>query len=793
MSTGDGPDLKFEIGHVLFIDIVGYSKLLINEQSDQFEVLRQIVRGTEQFRSAEAEGKLLRLPTGDGGALVFSTTPEAPVVCALEIARELKKHPELRVRMGIHSGPVNEITDLNEQANIAGAGINYAQRVMDCGDAGHILLSRHVAEDLEHYPRWRPHLHDLGQTTVKHGVVVSAVNLYTDNAGNPAVPERFRRAQSPPEVVVTGRSPIKAIATVVSVLIAVGILASLLIPQFLRSRNQAALKSSPSRQPAPQVSPKSIAVLPFENLSSDKENAYFAEGIQDEILTRLAKIADLKVISRTSTQKYKSAPDNLREIGSQLGVAHLLEGSVQKIANAVHVNVQLIRTSNDEHVWAESYNRKLDDVFGVEAEVATAIAEQLNAKLSGAEQKAITDKPTQNPAAYDAYLRAITVEQNRTDDAAVVETAKNMATAVRLDPNFALAWARLAMLRSRLYFNAIEPETNTPAAVKEAVDRALQLQPDLGECYVAQGDYRYRILRDFPAALQSYQEALKRLPNNALAMHEMAHVERRLGMWEAAEKHYQAAVERDPRNVDYLSSLAELQSTLQHWRESQATSDRILEILPGNEETLAAKALAYQTEGRLEDADGELAKTKSDSSVVVALAKALQFAYRRRFDDGISYMEQKAPADFKNDPRAIITVGWWKKWTGHEKEARADFERAISLIKPTPDTIIPIESRQLSAFLAWAYAGLDEKDKAVAQGKQGVADYKDDALSLPFAEQMLAMVYAHFGDADSAIAILSSEVAKPPGIPCGLLSLDPGWDPLRKDPRFQKLCPRSGS
>ena len=186
-------DVKFEIGHVLFIDIVGYSKLLINQQSEQIQKLREIVRGTEQFRTAEAEGKLLRLPTGDGGALVFRTSPEAPVLCALEISKELKKHPELRVRMGIHSGPVNEVTDLNEQANIAGAGINIAQRVMDCGDAGHILLSKHVADDLEQYRQWQPYLHDLGECEVKHGVRVHAVNFYTDDLGNPEVPEKFKR------------------------------------------------------------------------------------------------------------------------------------------------------------------------------------------------------------------------------------------------------------------------------------------------------------------------------------------------------------------------------------------------------------------------------------------------------------------------------------------------------------------------------------------------------------------------------------------------------------------------
>src|SRR6266496_4471325 len=267
--------------------------------------------------------------------------------------------------------------------------------------------------------------------------------------------------------------------------------------------------------PGAAISEKSIAVLPFENLSSDKENAYFAEGIQDEILTRLSKIAALKVISRTSTQKYKSAPDNLREVGSQLGVANILEGSVQKIANAAHINVQLIRAATDEHVWAESYNRKLDDVFGVEGEVASAIADQLNAKLSGTEQKAVTDKPTQNTAAYDAYLRGLSIEHNDYSYSAFEQAARAYVQAVQLDPKFAVAWARLSVIRSFLYFNGVAPIENTAGAVKEAADRAMALAPEAGESWIAQGAYRYRVLRDFAGAVTAYKQAQIRLPNNS--------------------------------------------------------------------------------------------------------------------------------------------------------------------------------------------------------------------------------------------------------------------------------------
>src|SRR5215471_11550177 len=572
---------RLEIGHVLFMDIVGYSKLLTDEQSEALQELNQIVRSTETAREAEAAGGLTILPTGDGMALVFTGSVEEPVECALEISQALRAEPSLPVRMGIHSGPIHHVTDANGRENIAGIGINIAQRVMDCGDAGHILVSKRVADDLAQQRRWQPYIHELGDVEVKHGVVVSLVNLYAETIGNPTPPSRLgkvgRTTRTFSKAPRKGLSPFaRAVFIIVGLLIALifvlAIVSVIFAPAIMRTVDQHRLATSPQptatappsladtiksavakqitdelqrdfsrkkkagAEPAStgsEIPEKSIAVLPFENLSDDKSNAYFAEGIQDEILTRLSKIADLKVISRTSTERYKSAPDNLREIGQQLGVANLLEGSVQKIANAVHVNVQLIRAATDEHVWAESYNRKLDDVFAVEGEVATAIADQLNAKLSGAEQKAVAEKPTQNAAAYDAYLRAISL-----DNAQTLDTTKNVAglyaEAVRLDPQFALAWARLAVARSQLYFNGIDLDKNSAAAVKEAADRAMSFQPELGEAWLAQGVYRYRVLRDFQGALESYQEALRRLPNSAFVLEQMAHLERRLGQFDVA-------------------------------------------------------------------------------------------------------------------------------------------------------------------------------------------------------------------------------------------------------------------
>ena len=776
--------LRLEIAHVLFIDIVGYSKLRINEQSAQIETLREIVRGTDQFRVSESEGKLLRLPTGDGGALAFRNSPEAPVLCAEEIAKALKSHPEIRVRMGIHSGPVNEVTDLNEQANVAGAVINIAQRIMDCGDAGHILVSKHAAEDLEQYDQWQPYLHDLGECEVKHGERLLVVNFYNDEIGNPAVPEKFTKsaiAGTMPSAIKKRRSYSIA-AMVIGALIVLGA-TSLFLATRTTFRN-----ITGRGKPASPASEKSIAVLPFENLSDEKSNAYFTDGIQDEILTRLSKIAALKVISRTSTQKYKSTPENLREVGQQLGVANFLEGSVQKVANAVHVNVQLIRAATAEHLWAESYNRTLDDVFGVEGEVASAIADQLNAKLTGAEQKAVAEKPTQNAAAYDAYLRAIAL-----DNAETLETTKRVADlyaeAVRLDPQFALAWARLAIARSQLYFNGIDLETNSGAAVKEAADRAMSLQPELGETWLAQGVYRYRVLRDFKGALQSYEGALRRLPNSAFVLEQMAHLERRLGQFDVAQKHYQAAAQLDPRNIGVLLTLADSFQTVRRFDEARAVFDRAVEMSPGNEAALSAMASSLQTQGQVKEAAEVLAKAPANSKDEgLTMTRAIQLYYERRFDEAIAQIQQNTPATVATDPRILTLLGLCQKLTGKDDEARATFTRAVTAMKPTPDSAVVVDARNLPCYLAWVYAGLGEKEKALEQARHAIADYDSDALAKPFAETALAIVQAQTGDIDSAISALPHLLEVPNGETVGDLRINPLWDPLRKDPRFEKLC-----
>jgi TolB-like protein/Tfp pilus assembly protein PilF len=539
------------------------------------------------------------------------------------------------------------------------------------------------------------------------------------------------------------------------------------------------------------ISNKSVAVLPFENLSSDKENAYFAQGIQDEILTRLAKIGALKVISRTSTSHFASSPQNLPEIARQLGVANILEGSVQKARDAVHVNVQLIRAATDDHLWAESYDRQLDDIFGVEKEVAQSIASALNAKLTGAEEKAVADKPTQNLAAYDAYLRGVSLESIGNTSEQAQQVAADFAEAVRLDPKFAVAWARLALTRSYLYFNGLDLTANSAAAVKDAADRAFALQPDLGESWLAQGVYRYRVLRDFAGALQSYLEALKRLPNSSLVFEHLGHVERRLGKAVEAEKHYEMASQLDPRNIRVLSSMADISTTLRQFDAANATLDRILEISPGDASALAAKAINLQNSGRLDESAKVVRQiTKHPNDPTVALAITLQFIYQHQWEDAIAAIQRSITKE--PDPRSILLLGQCQESAGKRPEARETFERVIAAIKPSSDSVVPIDARQLPCFLAWAYAGLGDKNKAVEEARQAVDDYSNDGLPKPFTEFVLASIEARFGEIDAAISALPHLLEVPNGLTRAQLRMDPLWDPLRKDPRFQKLCEERG-
>jgi TolB-like protein/class 3 adenylate cyclase len=458
MSDQPSSGAKLEIAHVLLIDIVGYSKLLIDDQQAAVCELNAVVRTNSQFRAADADGKVVRLPTGDGVALVFFTTPEAPVRCAVEMTRVLRAHdPSLPVRMGVHSGPVTSVKD-DQGTNVAGAGINLAQRVMDCGDAGHILLSQRVAEDIGEFREWQPHLHDIGQCAVKHEVRVHLFNLRGADFGNPALPLRVAQVRLTASKLRRSRFSWRAAATLLMVI------ALLLLGWFWHSRRT----SQPNI-----VSDKSIAVLPFENFSDDKANAFFADGIQDDILTSLAKIRDLRVISRTSVESYRAGKDsrNLREIAKTLGVANVLEGSVRREGNRVIVNVQLIDAVQDRHLWANRYELTLQDSLGIDGQVARAIADALRARLTPEEPARVQSKPTQNTQAYDLYLQAKEYEFKPDTFLQDYRTAEQLyVQAITLDPNFALAHALLAATCARIY-HFYEPTDTWKKRARRSGDR----------------------------------------------------------------------------------------------------------------------------------------------------------------------------------------------------------------------------------------------------------------------------------------------------------------------------------
>jgi len=799
------PDLQLEIAHVLLIDVVGYSKLLVNEQIEQLQELNQIVRSTECFRAAETSDKLTRVPTGDGMALLFFRSPEEPARCALEISRTLTDHARIQVRMGVHSGPVSQVTDVNDRTNIAGAGINIAQRVMDCGDAGHILLSKHLADDLAEYRHWRPHLHDLGECEVKYGLRLHLVNLYKDNLGNPHLPEKLKRGKRWKQAAVLVR-PIsalrwpKVLLVVALVVSAVALMFS--VSFFLRRASPDVAQPHVQESAASSISEKSIAVLPFENRSDEKANAYFADGIQEEILTRLSKIADLKVISRTSTQHYKSAPENLPEIARQLGVAHILEGSVQKSGDTVRVHVQLIKAANESHLWADTFDRKLTDIFSVESDVAKAIAEQLRAHLTGQEEKVIAAKPTDNPEAYDAYLRGLAYTlKPATTVANTLGAQKHLREAVALDATFALCWALLSYVDSVSYLSfSVEPTTALREEARQAAETALTLQPDLGEAMLAEGQYYYAFLKDYDTAVSYFERARPLLPNSSKIPEALAYVARRRGQWDRSDAYFNEAERLDPRNVNLLTQHALLDIERRNFSLALRKLDHILDITPGDVDTLAYKAAVAQAEGDLRRASAMLdgLRPTADQSealetqVYQAILKRQPAPMMRRLTEILASPD---PSLGYINSELYFWLGWVQEVAGDKAAAQQSWRHARSelesFLNKQPDNI------SIIADLTWTNLGLGDPSAALALAERAAATFplEKDAINGSTALDIVARCAALRGDHDRAISVLHKLLSIPhtgvlaSGMPLtpALLRLDPMFDGLRNDPRFQKL------
>ena len=540
---------------------------------------------------------------------------------------------------------------------------------------------------------------------------------------------------------------------------------------------------------------KSIAVLPFENLSDDKANAYFATGIQDEIMTRLAKIADLKVISRTSTRQYQSRSGNLSQIAKQLGIAHVLEGSVQKVGEQVRVNVQLIRADDDSHLWAETYDRKLTDIFGVESDVAKSIAQSLQAKLSGREEQAFGVKPTSNPDAYDAYLRGLAAEGEGIDSVYSIQKAISFyKRAVHLDPDFALAWSRLSHAHSSLYPSF----GDSTEAARRALETAQKLQPDSPETLLALAQYQYSELRDYDAARTTFLRVSKMLPGSSEIPAVLAQIARHQGKWEETVAYYGQALELDPRNAELLTEAADNYDYLRRFDNALNLYDRALDIRPNDADLLASKAGIYQAQGNLTEAAKCLVNVNALTPSYEAVpAKVAQLVFERNYREAVQLLETRfAQFQFGSE----VELGIFQEFlassrllTGDIPGAKASAEQARKILevlcKNQPDNDFP------AIFLARAYAILGEKDSAYKEAERVRALLRNDAIRGPGAEENLALIEINFGDNARAISILAhllqipyqSSIYATPVTPA-LLRLDPTWDALRSDPTFQKLC-----
>jgi len=529
------PDPQLEIAHVLFIDIVGSAKLLTNEQSEVLRDLNQIVRNTEQFRAAEAAGKLIRLPTGDGMALAFFTSPEAPVRCAMEISKALRSNPKLALRMGAHSGPVDPVLDVNERSNIAGAGITMAQRVMDCGDAGHILLSKRIADDLAQYSKWQPHLHELGECEVKHGAKIDIVNLYTDELGNPATPEKLKQQREKAGGVRT-------------------------------------IGSKPQRK-------KRIAVLPFKPLSSENRDQALELGMADALITKLSNSRQIIVSSLNSVRKYGDLEQDPVAAGRELWVNSILEGNVQKSGDRVRVTARLINVANGSSLWAGTFDEKFTDVFGVQDAISQKVADALALRLSGEEKKRLTKRYTENVDAYQLYL----IGRYHWDKFTPPDIRKAIGffqQAIDLDPNYALAYFGLAQANLSLAFSADVPSKDCLPQAKAAAMKALEIDDSLAEAHASLAFSIAFFDWDWTGAEREAKRAVALNPDSGMAHFAYAHVLSNLGRHDEAASEGGQAIALEPVFPLFRAIVAMFLHHAGHNDEAYAGLQKALELEP---------------------------------------------------------------------------------------------------------------------------------------------------------------------------------------------------------------------
>ena len=660
-------DSHLEIAHVLFIDVVGYSKLLVNEQREVVEQLNRTVRKTPQFRKSEGAGKLIRIPVGDGMALVFFQTPEEPVQCAMEIARALKNHPQIRLRMGVHSGPVDQVKDVNDRSNVAGAGINTAQRVMDCGDAGHILVSKRVADDLAQDRLWQPHLHELGEVELKHGQKVGIVNLYTEELGNPRPPEKFAPLKQKQDASITARDTSSTLRDRRALAVAaILLLAALAIAfgSFLFWKQGKPKTFAPTSV----IREKSIAVLPFVNMSADKNDEYLSDGVSEELITALSKIAGLQVKARTSSFAFKGKNEDIQKIGELLHVSHLLEGSVARAGNKLRITAQLIQASDGNHLWSDTYDREMQDIFAVRSEVAQQVAETLKIRLLGEDKKRLDTKPTENIEAYNLYRQGRYYADKFSQDG-FKKALGFYQQAIEKDSRFALAYAGMAdtyVLAADLYI----PPREAFSKAKEAALKAIELDETLAEAHASLGFVHFHYDWD----------------------------------WAAAEKEFKRALTLNPQSVRAHTLYTEYLAGMGRFNEAYDQGRRALELDPLS--ILARWSLGWASlhAGRSDDAIQQFSKAAeldpNNASVRLYLGRA--YLFKGMQQRAIEEMETAQRLD-PDEPIVLPFLGYGYAVTGRRAEALKVLQSLDEMEK----------RRYVSRiYRAYIYAGLGDKDKA---------------------------------------------------------------------------------
>jgi TolB-like protein/Tfp pilus assembly protein PilF len=677
-----------------------------------------------------------------------------------------------------------------------------AQRVMDCGDAGHILLSAHVAEDLCEYRHWQPCLHDLGECEVKYGLRLHLFNLYKDGLGNPQVPEKLRRGRRRPASAVSVR-PIrapgwpKAALAIAFLVSAIALVISSLI-FFNRAPPTTTTRAAATGAPA-AIPEKSIAVLPFENLSNEKENAYFADGVQDEILTGLSRVADLKVISRTSVMQYKAGPKrNLREVATDLGVAHVLEGTVQRAGGRVRVNAQLIDARTDNQLWAERYDRDVADVFAIESELAEKIVAQLQAKISPSEKADIEQKPTGDLAAHDLYIRAktlITTAVFSTPQAeSLSEAARLLNQAIERDPGFAIAYYQLAHVHDLLYFTGTDHTPTRLAMADAAIQSLLRLRPNSGEAHLALAEHLYWGYLDYNRARRELSLAQKSLPNEPLVFVLAGYIDRRQGRWAESTKNLERAGELDPQNRGVLYQLANSYLGLRHYADVQRVLDRAIALTPKDASLRALHAqieLDWHADPRplISTIETILAEDSGEAKNIADLW--LRGSLCQRDFDTAARALHTLPIDGCRDDTIWFPRFWCEgvvaQLRGDKAGARAAFTNArTEAAKLVADQPAYAEAH---CVLGMAEAALGHKEDAIREGRRAVEllPVTKDALIGPKLVQYLSLIYAWTGEKDLALEQLAVAARIPGYLSYGELRLHPYWDPLRGDPRFDKI------